>query len=330
MFSRTRARLRGMTDQIRSWLSPIKERLLRIPAVVLVVRVIHELGDDDASHMAAGVAYYAVLSLFPLILGLIAILGIFLPAETLQEELFEFFERNIPGATEALRDNIENVIQFRGAIGAISLILLLWSASTMFGAISRTINRAWDVHKDRPFHIRKLRDLVMAVGVGALFMLSVGATSVFSILQAWDLPFVSIAADSGARVLGFIFSLGIFLILYKFIPNTKTYWRYVWPGAVIAAVLFEIGKSLFVFYIDRFATYQSVYGGVASMIILLIWIYISAFILILGAEISAEYGRMKRGIERGVLLRQSGEPQQTDIGDQQSSQDSGNSPAPDY
>jgi membrane protein len=308
----------------------MKERLLKIPAVLLIVRVIHELGDDDASHMAAGVAYYAVLSLFPLILGLIAILGIFLPAETIQKELLDFFERNLPGATDVLEQNIEDVIRLRGAIGAISLILLLWSASTMFGAISRTINRAWDVHKDRPFHIRKLRDLAMAVGVGALFMLSVGATSIFSILQAWDLPFVGIAADSGARVLGFVFSLGIFLTLYKFIPNTKTYWRYVWPGAILAAVLFEIGKSLFVFYIDRFATYESVYGGVASMIILLIWIYISAFILILGAEISAEYGRMKRGIARGVLLRQSGEPQQTDIGDDQSSNDSGNSPAPDY
>jgi membrane protein len=99
---------------------------------------------------------------------------------------------------------------------------------------------------------------------------------------------------------------------------------------VLAAILFEIGKSLFVFYIDRFATYESVYGGIASMIILLIWIYISAFILILGAEISAEYGRMKRGIERGVLLTQSDEPQQADIGGEQSSKDSSDSTAPDY
>ncbi|MCJ7522310.1 MAG: YihY/virulence factor BrkB family protein [Dehalococcoidia bacterium] len=329
MFSPTRDRFRAMIDRARYRLSPIKERLLRIPAVVLIVRVIHELGEDDASHMAAGVAYYAVLSLFPLVLGLIAILGIFLPAETIQEHLFEFFERNLPGATDVLEQNIEDVIRLRGAIGAISLLLLLWSASTMFGAISRTINRAWDVHKDRPFHIRKLRDLFMAIGVGALFLLSVGATSIFSILQAWDLPFVGIAADSGARVLGFIISLCIFLILYKFIPNTKTYWRYVWPGAVLAAILFEIGKSLFVFYIDRFATYESVYGGVASMIILLIWIYISAFILILGAEISAEYGRMKRGIERGRLITQSGEPQHTNTSGEQSSGDSSDSPAPD-
>lgn len=175
MLSRTRDHFRGMIDRIRSRLSPLKERLLNIPAIVLIVRVIHELGDDDASHMAAGVAYYAVLSLFPLVLGLIAILGIFLPAETLQEEILDFFERNLPGAIDVLEQNIEDVIRLRGAIGAISLILLLWSASTMFGAISRTINRAWDVHKDRPFHIRKLRDMFMAVGVGALFLLSVGA-----------------------------------------------------------------------------------------------------------------------------------------------------------
>jgi len=316
MLSSIRDRFHVISSRSTERLQLIKKRLLRIPAVVLVVRTTHELGADDASHMAAGVAYYAVLSLFPLILGLIAIFGIFLPAETVQEQLFEFFERNLPGATDVLEQNIDDVIRLRGAIGAVSLFLLLWSASTMFGALSRAINRAWDVHKDRPFYIRKLRDLTMAAGTGVLFLLSVGATSIISILEEWDLPFAGIAADSGARILGFIFSLAIFLMLYKFIPNTKTYWRYIWPGAVLAAIIFEVAKSLFIFYLDRFASYQSVYGGVASVIILLIWIYISAFILILGAEFSAEYGRMKRGVERGTLITaQSGESQPKNTGD---------------
>lgn len=280
----------------------IRARLLEIPAVQLVARTVQELGADDATHMAAGVAYYAILSLFPLLLGLLAIFGMFLPSEAIQEELFEFFERNLPGATDVLERNIEDVIQLRGAIGLISLVLLFWSASAMFGALGRAINRAWDIHQDRPFHIRKLRDLTMALGTGVLFALSVGATAVFSILQGMDLPGVGTVADSGARFLGFLFSLAIFLLLYKFMPNTKTFWRYVWPGALLAAILFEIAKTLFVFYLDRFATYESVYGSVASVIILLVWIYISAFILILGAEFSAEYGRMREGVSRGVPL----------------------------
>lgn len=295
-------RFRGMVGRASNRLQPIKGRLLDVPAVQLIVRTVQELGADDATHMAAGVAYYAILSLFPLLLGLLAIFGMFLPSEAVQEELFDFFERNLPGAIDVLERNIEEVIQLRGAIGLISLVLLFWSASAMFGALGRAINRAWDIHQDRPFHIRKLRDITMALGTGVLFGLSVAATAVFSILRGMDLPVVGIAADSGARFLGFLFSLAIFLLLYKFMPNTKTFWRYVWPGAVLAAILFEIAKTLFVLYLSNFASYESVYGSVASVIILLVWIYISAFILILGAEFSAEYGRMREGVGRGVPL----------------------------
>jgi len=296
--SRLQEKLKPATDRLQR----IKERLLKIFVVRLMVRTVQELGADDASHMAAGVAYYAVLSLFPLLLGLIAIFGFFLPSETVQAELFDFFERNLPGATDMLQRNIEDVILLRGAIGAVSLVLLFWSASTMFGALSRAINRVWDVHKDRPFLIRKLRDLGMALGTGMLFALSLGATSIVSILRNTDMPALGIAVDVGARILAFLISLAIVLILYKLIPNTKTFWRYVWPGAVLAAILLEIAKNLFVLYLDHFASYESVYGSVASVIILLVWIYFSAFILILGAELSAEYGRMREGVSRGVLL----------------------------
>jgi membrane protein len=287
---------------VRGQLNRTRTRLLKVPAVKLVVRTVQELGDDDASHMAAGVAYYAILSLFPLLLGLIAVFGLFLPSETMQAEILDFFDQNLPGAIDVLERNIDEVIRFRGAIGVVGLVLLFWTASAMFGAISRAVNRVWDVHVNRPFVVRKARDLGMALGTGVLFLLSLAATSVFSILRTTDLPLAGVAADVGARIFAFLLSLAIVLILYKFVPNTKTYWRYVWPGALLAAVLFEIAKTLFVVYLERFADYESVYGSVGSVIILLFWIYISAFILILGAELSAEFGRMRRGVSRGVTI----------------------------
>ena len=316
MWNLAKFRLRDTGRRVSDRFQRIRARLLAIPAVKLVVRTVQELGADDASHMAAGVAYYAILSLFPLMLGLLAVFGLFLPSETIQEELFDFFERNLPGATDVLKQNIEDVIRLRGAVGVVSLVLLFWSASAMFGAISRAINRAWDIHRDRPFHIRKLRDITMALGTGILFALSVGATSALSILPSTDLPVLGAAANVGTRLFAFLPSLAIFLLLYKFIPNTKTYWRFVWPGALLAAILFEVAKSSFVLYLDRFANYEQVYGSVGSVIALLVWIYFSAFILILGAEFSAEYGRMRRGVGRGILLAaQPEEPEETDSPD---------------
>jgi membrane protein len=298
----------------------IEERLLGIPAVQLVARTARELGADDAPHMAAGVAYYALLSLFPLMLALIAVLGLFLPSATVQEELFEFMERNMPGAVDELEHNIEGVIRLRGPIGVTSLILLFWSASATFGAIARAVNRAWDIHQDRPFHVRKLRDLTMALGTGILFLLSLGSGAVFSILRDMDLLLVSAAAEFGVRFVGFLLSLTIFLLIYKFIPNTKTFWRYVWPGALLSATLFEIAKTFFLLYLTRFANYELVYGSVASIIVLLVWIYSSAFIIILGAEFSAEYGRMRERVSRGVSLADARAKSQKPESDESTSQ----------
>ena len=101
------------------------------------------------------------------------------------------------------------------------------------------------------------------------------------------------------RILSFVFNLAIFLMLYKVLPNTQTHWRFIWPGALVAALLFEGGKFLFVLYLDNFATFSAVYGSIGSVIALLLWAYVSAFILILGAEMSSEFGRMIRGIDRG-------------------------------
>ena len=94
----------------------------------------------------------------------------------------------------------------------------------------------------------------------------------------------------------------MFLLIYRYVPNCKTYWRYIWPGALVAAGLFEVAKGLFIWYLDNLASYRQVYGPLTSVMILLLWTYLSSLILILGAEISSEYGRMRRGLERGTLI----------------------------
>jgi membrane protein len=267
------------------------------------------MGADDATHMAASVSYYAVLSLFPLILALVALFSLFFDATTVQESTFDFFRGYLPGTADLLESNIRVIIRLRGAVGLLSLIGLFWSSSALFGAISRSVNRAWDVHHDRPFYIAKARHLTMAAGVCTLFLFSFTITSGLEVVSRIDFPLVgrlsfleSDAASLTSKFLPFFFSLPIFLIIYKFIPNTKTYWRYIWPGALLAAILFEFAKGVFVFYLGRFANYEETYGSLASVAALLIWTYVSGFILILGAEFSSEYGRLREGVGRGTLL----------------------------
>ena len=150
----------------------------------------------------------------------------------------------------------------------------------------------------------------MALGIGILFLLSSFANLAVELLlnSRLDLGFPSQnflfnfdLSDLMLKAMAWVITFTVFLFLYRFVPNCKTYWRYVWPGAVVAAILFETSKGVFIWYLADIANYELVYGSVASMMGLLSWAYLSAFILILGAEISSEYGRMRDGVSRGQL-----------------------------
>ena len=294
-----------MANQIRRFkesLHRAKDRLLKITAVQLIYRTAEKLGDIDATHRAAGVAYYAFLSIFPLLLGLIAIFGFFLPSANLQDALLNYVGDNIPGATNILKQNITSIIELRGAMGVLSIVIFFWGASAMFGAISLAINRAWDISRyRRSFFTRKASELGMVSGIGILFLLSLGTSAIISIIfRALKLPAADLViVNAGSRLVAFLLILAVFLLLYKLIPNTSTYWRDIWPGALLAAILFEIARTLFIFYINNLANYQLIYGSIASIIVLLVWIYYSAFIMILGAEFTFQYGRMRHPVTAG-------------------------------
>ena len=302
VLNKARALVRGVVSASE----PIRMVLLGIPIVGLAVRVVQEMGNDDATHMAAGVAYYAIISLFPLILGLIFIFSFILESETVEREMLHFFQTYLPGTEDILTNNVSSVKGVRGFLGVVGLLGLFWSASALFGAISRAVDRAWDVHEDRPFYVAKFHHLVMAMTVGLLFLLSLGATSSIQFAGGLGLDRFHYLEDAlaglFARALPFVFTLAIFLMIYKHVPNTTTQWRYIWPGALLAALCFELGKTAFLFYLDNYANYARVYGSLGAVISLLVWTYISSFILILGAEVCSEHERMRKGVKRGTLV----------------------------
>jgi membrane protein len=257
------------------------------------------LAEDNAGDMAGSIAYYAILSIFPLLLGVIALLGLFLPSETVQAQIFQFSGRYLPGANQLIERNITRVIELRGSLGLLSVIGLFWTGSAIFGAIGRVINRAWGIYTYRPFYLRKLRDLTLAMGISLLFFLSMATTAFSSIIPVIDLPVLESLAVIASRLTGFFLIFVMIALLYKFMPNTRTSWRYIWPGATLAAVLFEIARTIFSIYLSEFASYDMIYGSVATAIVLLVWIYFSAFIIIIGAEFASEFGRYRKGLERG-------------------------------
>lgn len=305
MLERLRRARRGLGARFRTFAAGNRERiernrtrLLRKRPILLLYRVIREMGADRGTDLAAAMAYWAVIAIFPLLVGIIAILGLFLSSETVQQELSRLIEQNFPGAAGVVEANVSRIVAGRGTLGMVAILGLLWTGSGFFGALGRAINRAWDTTPLRSWWKRKVRDLAMALGTGVLLLLSLGLSVLSSLVDQLGLPLANLT-EYGGRIASFFIMLAIFLLIYKYVPNTRTTWDGVLAGAILAAVLFEIARTVFVLYLTRFANYELLYGNLASAVILLVWIYYSSLILVLGAEFGSEYARMNREIREG-------------------------------
>ncbi len=295
--------------RVRARLAWAWRKFTRIPAVELTRRTWQELGPDHATDMAASVGFHALLSLFPLVIVLMGLFSMVMDPESVERGALWFFHAYLPGADDILQVNVAVVGNIQSSLGVISFLGLIWTSSMLFGAISRAVNRAWDVDDDPPIYIDKPRQIIMFMGLAPLLLLSIFATTALQFPGQIDLPLVdrftsleNNAVNILTRLLSFVFSLGIFLLIYKYTPDTFTRWRYIWPGALLASVMFEIAKTLFVLYLDNFANHERVYGSLASVIALMGWVYLSGLILIIGAEFASEYERMRLGVKRGRLV----------------------------
>ena len=291
----------------------VKNAISRSPVVrnwvlVLTWRVARGMFRVEATHLAAGVAYYTLLSLFPLVLGLLAVLGIILAPEETQQRFLDFVTVNLPGSRLFVEENVETLVQLREALGIGAILGIAWTAIVGFGAVARAVNRAWEISENPPFYFARPFHALMALFVGSLFLVSTSISSAIEFLtgttRELGIPLQELFQVSGAghmalHLVPTSLNFLIFLMIYRFSPNCKTFWRYVWPGALVAALLLETAKILFLWYLDNVYDYTQVYGSVASVIVLMIWIFVSSMILLLGAQISFEYSRLRLGLQVG-------------------------------
>jgi len=267
--------------------SPEPGRLER--ELSLLVETVREALHDHAKDLAAAIAFWAFFSIFPLLRGIFSLAGHFLQSSELQARIYEVVTDMFPGSASLVRENLEAVVQYRGAMSWVGIGGLLWTASKGFGAITRAVNRAIGAKRTHHFLLSKLRYFFMAVAVSALAITSIAITVAFEIvLESSFLTRLGFEAVEASRlkswVLSFLLILLTFSLIYKLAPYVKVRWHQVLPGALLAAMLFELVKTVFVIYLDRIANFEAVYGSLSSIIVLLLWLYLSALILVFGAE----------------------------------------------
>jgi membrane protein len=267
----------------------------------MMKQAIQEFLADNCTHLAAAISYYVLLSLFPLALAAISILSYVSRSPDVQAKVTQAITDVLPVSGDFVSTTIRDVAPGWGAASAIGVLGLVWAGTGLFNATRKSLNTAWGIKQPRTFLRERLIEFLMMLGLGAFLLLYVGMTATFNFLQSTNV-FGGRFAEGGIfwEFMVVLVSIAIafigFLLLYEFIPNTRVPWRHVWVGALIAAVLFEIVKNVFVWFVGKFATYNLVYGSIGTIIALMTWSYISAMIMLFCAKVISIYPRMKSSL----------------------------------
>jgi membrane protein len=265
-------------------------------------RTVSEFQEDNLTDWAAALTYYALLSLFPAVIAMVSLIGIFGDPKSTTSSLTEIITEIGPeSAAETFQGPIESVTENRNTAGftfVFGLLVALWSASGYTGAFMRASNVIYETREGRPFW--KLRPLQVAVTLAMIVMVTLLAVSlvltgpiVSAIAEPLGIGSTAVEIWNVAKwpVMALVFLL-MLAILYYASPNAKLRgFRWVTPGSLVAIVVWIIASAGFAFYVSNFGSYDKTYGTLGGLIALLVWIWISNLVILFGHQLNAELER---------------------------------------
>jgi membrane protein len=260
----------------------------------LARRTIGASTTDRVSLAAAGCAFYATLALFPAISMLISMIGLVLDPVTAEQQLHVLSELLPPPAFSLIADRVHQLVsQSGGNLSAhllVSFLLAFWSSSTGSKSVLSAINVAYDVNEQRPFLRFQAIGLAMTLVAVICAILAIAVL----LLLAPAIDFLGLARQGGSLInaAGMAMLIAFFAVaialLYRYGPSRPAPPRpRIWPGAALATVLWLIASELLSFYVSRMASFGATYGSLATVIGIMMWFYLSAYVVLLGAELNA-------------------------------------------
>lgn len=261
----------------------------------VLVRVKRDVSSDNASLIAAGLALYALLAAFPALAAAVSLYGLFASPDQIASQIGKLAGVMPQQAADILRASLENLArqqsQALGTGAVIGFLLALWSARKGMDALMTATNIAYDEQEERGFFKRLFVSLAFTIAAVVGFVLV--------LLLAVAAPVLLKALGVGGGLETFLsllrwvvlWFLVVFAlaVVYRYAPNrAKAKWRWVTWGSAIAATLWLAGSLLFSLYVQNFGSYGETYGALGGVVVLLLWFYLSAFIVLLGAEINSE------------------------------------------
>ncbi len=290
----------GTVYRFRSWLAREAREVVVLTGQSVYRGFLEFYHSDDLTY-AASVAYYALLSIFPFFLLLLSLLGNATANENNRLAVVGFISRYFPSQFDFLMHQVDAFRRTRVQLGIGGSAGLIWAAMGVFSAISSAVNHAWGVEKQRSYVRHKLFSFLMLVAAGVLLLATlilVGA------IQVTDAEWFAAILD---RFPGFMFLTGLAVryattfmlilvvgLIFYFVPNAQVRFRDVWVGAVITGLLWKGAVLGFSWYVHDMSRFREVNGSIAAVVVFLVWVYMSAIILLYGVEVTAMYARLRR------------------------------------
>ncbi len=267
-----------------------------IVSVAMLKKLAHKWSEDRVAELSAALAFYSLLSIGPLLLIAVAVAGIFFGKDAAEGQIEAQLASLIgKDGAKTIQDVIAASSATRSNIVALAtgVVTLLLSASGVFGQLRESLNRIWQAEPVRNAPIRyyiksRLLAFLMVFGIGGLLLVSLMLSAVLSTFGTFFdgvLPYQATLLELLNTGTSFVIVSLLFAMIYKILPDAKIAWRDVWLGACVSALLFTLGKHFIGLYLGSSAV-GTTYGAAGSFILLALWVYYSAHILFLGAELA--------------------------------------------
>lgn len=290
-----------MDESIRSWLS-------------LIRATFQEYFADGVPRLGAALAFYTIFSLPALLIVVIAVAGLAFGVEAAQSQIVAEIEGFIGhDSAVALQAIIESARKPEAGVIAtiVGLITLLIGATGVFGEIEDALNIVWNVPKTKGFNLLALiksrfLSFSLILGTGFLLLVSLVISAGLAAIGKYSsqlFPEMEIMLQVANALISLAVITVLFAMIYKLLPKVKVAWKDVWMGAFLATVLFSLGKSLIALYIGK-SNIASTYGAAGSLVVILIWVYFSAQVFLLGAEYTQVYSHRRGSRQAESMAKQ--------------------------
>ncbi len=255
--------------------------------------------DKRATQASASLAYYALFSLFPLLLVLISLGSVFLKTEDVQTQIVSLVVELIPTAGDLVAQNIQQVLESRGAVSIAAVLSLLWSATGFFVGLMRNVERAWDGVKRRSIIRSRLVAVVGIVALGLVLYLMMMGSTILNLISGLNIPGIDQLKEMSplwkalfSRVLQIIILVLAMASLYHWVPRQRPTWTAVLTSTVLVSAAIFGTTVIYRWYLNSgLSRYSLVYGSLGTIIGLMVWIYTCCIIILFGAHLCSAIDR---------------------------------------